>query len=229
MGLAGFEEGEDGHEEGEGGEEAVADYRGDGQRLGGGEAAAIDLHACGVGVDHGTEETENQQRAQGDPHAQLPAEDEEQTQRDFREGQGVGHEIHAPGREQLIGANLQGEEGQRDTDWRTRVHDGQKNFGVSGVDEETRDDQPAEPDHRAAEVEGAGLHHFLAFRCQLSVHKSRISARILDVNISARIEGDCDQGLPSWGAAMLRPYKCSRWATFGRRADRGNCAGSRSS
>src|SRR5713226_10240563 len=65
MGLAGFEEGEDGHEEREPGEEAVADYGGDGQRLGCGEAAAINLHACGVGVDHGTEETEDQQRAQG--------------------------------------------------------------------------------------------------------------------------------------------------------------------
>ncbi len=150
MGLAGFEEGEDGHEEREPGEEAVADYGGDGQRLGCGEAAAINLHACGVGVDHGTEETEDQQRAQGGPQAQLPAEDEEKAQRDFREGQSVGHEIHSGGREHLVGANLQGEEGQRHADRRTWVHDGEKNLGVSGVNEKARDDQAADPDHRAA-------------------------------------------------------------------------------
>src|SRR5260221_9973074 len=67
--------------------------------------------------------------------------------------------IYSPGRKNLIRAHLQGEERERHANRRPRVHDGEEDLRVSGVDEDAAKDQASDPDDRAAEIQWAGLHH----------------------------------------------------------------------
>src|SRR6266705_2001060 len=158
--LAGFDEGEDCHQQCQCREAAVAKDCLDGERFGGGKAAAINLQAQRVRAHHGGEEAQRDQRDDGGPDAQTPADEQEETESDFREGQSTSNERYAPGREKLVGINLQSEEHESRSNGWARMHDGQENLGVTCVNEYAGEDQAANPDDRATEIEWAGLHHF---------------------------------------------------------------------
>src|SRR5260370_14397426 len=103
MRLARFDESKDGHEQRKGDERAVTENRFDGEGLGSGEAAAIDLHAESVRAHYGGEKSEHDQGDERGPDAESPADEQQKTEADFREGQRIGDKLDAPRRKNLIG------------------------------------------------------------------------------------------------------------------------------
>ena len=159
MGLAGFLEGEDGHEDGEEKESAITEDGDAGEWLGLGETAAVDIEVKGIGTDDAGEEPTDDERDDGGPNAELPADEKEKTDGDFGEGQGLGDEERGPRGKHLVGIDLESEEGEGNGDGRARMHVRAKQLGVAGVDKDGGENDPADPDDEAAVIERGGLEH----------------------------------------------------------------------
>lgn len=165
MGLAGFDVGAAGHSEGEGGHGGVFEdfFQVDG--LGGGEAAAVDVHVQEVGAEDYYEKTQHERGEKRGPDAEFPSDQYENAEGDFGEGESVGDELNSPVGEEFEGFDLQGEigevggDGELQEEPRPESVVGEKGFGVAGVDEDGAEDEAAGPDYGAAEVEWAGLQH----------------------------------------------------------------------
>ena len=170
MRLAGFDEGEDGNEDGEGDEDAVADDGLKGERLGGGEAAAIDVHVKKVGTRDDDPKSDHDQRDEARPDAHAPSNQEQQTESDLRERQSVRDEIHASRRQKFVSGDLQGEireiRGHREFDHEPARKETvrKEELGVTGEDKDGGEDEAADQDEDAAQGEGAGLHHGFILR-----------------------------------------------------------------
>ncbi len=156
---AGFLIGEYRHEHGEKKERAIAEDGDPGERLGIGEATAINLEAEGIGAHYDDEEAKNEETGECGPDAQLPTDEEKQAEGDFGKGQRVRYILHGPRREQLVGIDLQRKKRKRDGDGRAGMHDRKEKLGVACVDKDACKDQPADPDDSAAKIERGGLHH----------------------------------------------------------------------
>jgi len=92
VGLTGFLKGEDSHEDGEKEERAVAQNGHTRERLGLGEATAVDVQAQSVGAKNAGEESADDQCDEGGPDAELPANQEKKADGNFGEGQRLGDE-----------------------------------------------------------------------------------------------------------------------------------------
>ena len=158
-GAAGFLEGEDGHEDGEEKKSAIAEDGHAGERLGLGETATVDVQVKSIGADNAGEETADDERDDGGPNAELPANEKEKANGNFGEGQGLGDEERGPRGKHLVGIDLESEERKRDGNGRTRMHVRAKQLGVAGIDENGRENDTADPDDEAAVIERGGLHH----------------------------------------------------------------------
>src|SRR2546429_985180 len=87
--LAGLDEREAGHEHGQQSKKAVANHGFDGERVRGGEAAAVDVHVQEVGTGNQGQESQHEKSYQRSPDTQPPANQQKQAEQDFGEGQGV--------------------------------------------------------------------------------------------------------------------------------------------
>lgn len=159
MGTAGFLEREDGHEDGEEKKSAVTEDGHAGERLGLGETAAVDVQVKNISADDADEETSDDERDDGGPDAELPANEKEKTDGDFGERQGLGDKERGPRGKHLVRIDLEREEGERDGDGRTRMHVRAKQLGIAGVDKDGGENDPADPDDEAAVIERGGLEH----------------------------------------------------------------------
>src|SRR6266550_4108463 len=98
---------------------------------------------------HGGKESQHDQGDERGPNAESPADEQQKTEPDFREGQCVGDPLDAPRWENPIGIHLQCKKRKGHSQRRTRTHShGQ--FGVAGIDEDTGQDEAADPDDGAA-------------------------------------------------------------------------------
>src|SRR5216684_3901810 len=149
MRLARFDKSEDGHEKRERGERSVAENCFDREGFGSSETTAVNLQAESVGAHNGGEESEHDQSDDGGPDAESPADEQQETETDFRERKRVRDELDAPRRKNLIGIHLQRKEGKGYSDRRARMHP-HRQFGVAGIDEDTGKDEAADPDDGAA-------------------------------------------------------------------------------
>src|SRR6266851_3569654 len=168
VGLARFDEGEDGHQERESDERAVTENRFDGEGLGSGKAPAIDLHAKRIRTHHGHEESQHDQSDESGPDAESPADEQQKTEPDFREGQRVGDKFDAPRWKNLIGIHVQRKEGKGYADGRARVH-AHRQLGIARIDEEASENEAADPDDHAAGVHWARLHHDVGLFAKLPI------------------------------------------------------------
>jgi len=81
----------------------------------------------------------------------------------------VGDKSDAPIREYFESFHLDGEIGDVSEDRkleeepRPQMRVGEKELGISGVDEDAAEDEAADPDDDAAKIERAGLHHGLSY------------------------------------------------------------------
>lgn len=159
MGTAGFLENEDGHEDGEEKKGTIAEDGHPGERLRLGETPTVDVQVKSIGADDAGEETADDERDDGGPDAELPADEEEETDGDFGIRQGLRDEEHSPRRKHLVGINLESEEGERDGNGRTRMYVRAKQLGVAGIDEDGGENDATDPDDEPAVIERGGLHH----------------------------------------------------------------------
>src|SRR5215472_14758516 len=185
MRLPGVDEDEDRHEQSKPNKNTVTDYRHAGERLWGGEAAAIDVHVQKVSARNHGQKTEHEERYQRSPEAQSPAYQKHQPQKDFGEWQSVRDKIHSGGREQFVRLHLLGERreirGNREfqNEHRPQVRVGEENLGDARVNKNPAEHQPGDQNHDAAKVEWAGWQHEKVVSSQFSgaMNLAPISAR----------------------------------------------------
>jgi hypothetical protein len=108
MGSASFLEGKDGHEDGEKQQGTVAKHGPSGKRLWLGKTSAIDVEVQQIGTQNHGEESANDQSDQCGPDAKADANYKEQTNGNFHDGKPLREEQNSPGRQHLIGIDLQG-------------------------------------------------------------------------------------------------------------------------
>src|SRR5437667_4851531 len=165
MRLASFDKSENGHERSERGQSAVFNDLFKADRFGSSETAAINVHVQKKGARNDGQESQHDQSDDAGPDPKAPANQQQQSENDFGEGQGMRDETYSPGREQFVRFHLVREirevGGDREfqDEQRPQVQVWKKDFCVTSVNKNPAKDQAADPDYRATKVEGAGLHH----------------------------------------------------------------------
>src|SRR4051812_11976296 len=186
MRLASLDEYEPSHQDRENRHGGVFQNFFQADRLGSGEAAAVDVHVQQISAQYDESEPDHDYGENGRPDAEAPADQQHGAEKNFREGQRMCDELHAPRRQHLECIDLECEirdvggyrKFQEEPGPEMRV--GQESFGVAGVDKDGAKDETADPDDRAPKVQWTGLHHLLGSvrltRCAAFVFVRRLLA-----------------------------------------------------
>src|SRR5580693_7355974 len=167
MRLARFHKREDGHDHGKSRERRVFQYLPETDRFGSRKAAAIDVHVQEIGAQDNNEEPDHDEGKQRSPDAQAPANQNQESQNDFRERQCVGDELDSPGRQHLEGFHLVPEVpevqgyGKLQYEKGPEILVGQKNLRIARVNEDAAEKEAANPQDHAAKIPGARFDHAL--------------------------------------------------------------------
>src|ERR1700730_3792336 len=110
------------------------------------------------GAQHPEEKSADQHGNQGHPDAQLPASQQQNSNRNFHERQGVRHETRSGHGKYFVGVHLHLKKSKRDSQGRARAA-AHGDLGITRINESYRQHDAANPDEQAAIIERGGLQH----------------------------------------------------------------------
>src|SRR4051812_16242687 len=147
MRLASLDEYEPGHQNRENRHGGVFQNFFQADRLGSGEAAAVDVHVQQIGAQNDESEADHDYGENGRPDAEAPADQQHDAEKNFREGQRVRDELDSPRRQHLECIDLKSE--IRDVRGNRKFQEKpgpemsvrQKRFGIPRVDKDRPEDE----------------------------------------------------------------------------------------